>query len=373
MKIGITCYPTYGGSGVVATELGKRLALAGVEVHFISYALPYRLTGLTSNIFFHEVEVLHYPLFEYPPYSLSLASKMVEVVERHNLDLLHVHYAIPHATSAYLARQMLESMDLKFITTLHGTDITLIGSDPSYFNITKFSIENSTGVTAVSHYLKKETENVFKVKKKIEVIYNFIPIEITLPENKSLLRKNIAHDDEFILTHISNFRPLKRVTDLIPIIKKVSQHKKVKLLMVGDGPDRYKTEEQCRQEKICDQVVFLGKQENIQEILAVSDLVVIPSASESFGLVALEALAYGVPCVSTNAGGLPEVNRNGETGFTIDIGDIAGFAEAIITILSDQNLAQRMSRRGREIAESEFSPSIIIPQYMKYYEQILRA
>jgi N-acetyl-alpha-D-glucosaminyl L-malate synthase BshA len=372
MKIGITCYPTYGGSGVIATELGKRLALAGVEVHFISYALPYRLTGFTSNIFFHEVEVLQYPLFQYPPYSLSLASKMVEVVERHKLDLLHVHYAIPHATSAYLARQMLENLDLKFITTLHGTDITLIGSDPSFFHITKFSIENSSGVTAVSKYLKHETESVFKVRKKIEVIYNFIPIDITSVSNNPLLRRNFARDDEFILTHISNFRPLKRVTDLIPIIKMVSRSKKVKLLMVGDGPDRFKTEEQCRQEKVCDQVVFLGKQENIQEILALSDLMIIPSASESFGLVALEALAFGVPCVSTNAGGLPEVNRHGETGFIVDIGDISAFAEAIVTILSDPNMAQRMSRRGKEIAVSEFSPDIIIPQYLDYYEQILR-
>jgi N-acetyl-alpha-D-glucosaminyl L-malate synthase BshA len=228
-------------------------------------------------------------------------------------------------------------------------------------------------VTAVSHYLRKETETVFKVKKNIEVIHNFIPIEITFPKNRKDLRKNFASDDEYVLTHISNFRPLKRVTDLIPIIKKVSQHKKVKLLMVGDGPDRYKTEEQCRRENICQQVVFLGKQENIQDILAISDLVVIPSASESFGLVALEALAFGVPCVSTNAGGLPEVNRNGETGFTVNVGDLEAFAEAIVTVLSDRTLAQKMSNRGREIAESEFSAAKIIPQYMNFYNKILRA
>jgi N-acetyl-alpha-D-glucosaminyl L-malate synthase BshA len=372
MKIGITCYPTYGGSGVVATELGKRLALLGEEVHFISYALPYRLSGLTSNIFFHEVEVLQYPLFQYPPYSLSLASKMAEVAEHHHLDLLHVHYAIPHATSAYLAQQMMADRNLKYITTLHGTDITLIGSDPSYFNITRFSIENSSGVTAVSHYLKNETETVFKLKKNIEVIYNFIPIEITSPPNKKNLRNKFATDDEYILTHISNFRPLKRVTDLVPIIKKVLQHKKVKLLMVGDGPERYKTEVQCRQENICQHVFFLGKQENIQDILAISDLVLLPSASESFGLVALEALAYGVPCVSTNAGGLPEVNRHGETGFTVNIGDLEAFGEAIVTILSDRRLAQAMSLRGREIAEAEFSAAKIIPQYINYYNKILR-
>ncbi len=373
MKIGITCYPTYGGSGVVATELGKRLALLGEEVHFISYALPYRLSTFTANIFFHEVDVLHYPLFQYPPYTLSLASKMVEVAERHQLDLLHVHYAIPHATSAYLAQQMLASRKLKYITTLHGTDITLIGSDPSFFNITKFSIENSSGITAVSQYLKNETEHVFKLKKNIEVIYNFIPIEISVSADRKKLRKNFAGDDEYVLTHISNFRPLKRVTDLVPIIKKVSQHKKVKLLMVGDGPERYKTEEQCRRENICQQVFFLGKLENIQDILAISDLVLIPSASESFGLVALEALAFGVPCVSTNAGGLPEVNRHGETGFTVNIGDLDAFAEAILNILSDPALARAMSQRGREVAVTEFSAAKIIPQYLKYYKKILSA
>jgi N-acetyl-alpha-D-glucosaminyl L-malate synthase BshA len=373
MRIGITCYPTYGGSGVVATELGKHLARVGEEVHFISYALPYRLSGVTPNIYFHEVEVLQYPLFQYPPYSLSLAAKMVEVVERHHLDLLHVHYAIPHASSAYLARQILGDRNLKYITTLHGTDITLIGSDPSYYTITRFSIENSSGVTAVSNYLKKETESVFKVNKKIEVIPNFIPIEITIPINRKDLRKNFADKDEYILTHISNFRPLKRVTDLVPILKNVSQRLKVKLLMVGDGPDRYITEEQCRRENICRQVIFLGKQENIQDILAISDVVVIPSASESFGLVALEALAYGVPCVSTNVGGLPEVNRHGETGFLVNVGDLQAFSEAIVTILSDRALAQKMSDRGREIAQSEFSATKIIPQYINYYNKILGA
>jgi L-malate glycosyltransferase len=373
MRIGITCYPTYGGSGVVATELGKRLAQAGEEVHLISYALPYRLSGFASKIHYHEVDVLQYPLFQYPPYTLSLASKMYEVVERHHLDLLHVHYAIPHATSAYLARQMLGNSGMRIITTLHGTDITLIGSDPSFFPITKFSIENSDGVTAVSHYLKRETETAFKPDKHIEVIHNFIPFEITAPRNRQELRRDFAADDESILTHISNFRPLKRITDLIPILKKVSGHKKVKLLMIGDGPDRFKAEEQCRRENLCSQVLFLGKQENIQEFLSISDLVLVPSCSESFGLVALEALAYGVPCVSTNAGGLPEVNRNGETGFTVDIGDVDAFAEATLTILSDPVLARKMSARGKEIAQTEFSADKIVPQYMNYYRQILHA
>ena len=373
MKIGITCYPTYGGSGVVATELGKRLAQAGEEIHFISYALPYRLSGVTPNIFFHEVEVMRYPLFEYPPYALSLVSKMVEVVERYQLDLLHVHYAIPHATSAYLAQQILGNRNLKFITTLHGTDITLIGSDPSFYTITKFSIENSSGITAVSNYLKRETESVFKINKPIEVIYNFIPIEITVPSNKKELRKNFATSDEYILTHISNFRPVKRVPDLIPILKSVLKHKKVKLLMVGDGPDRYVAEELCRREKLCQHIHFLGKLENIQDILAISDLVVIPSEEESFGLVALEGMAYGVPCISTNVGGLPEVNRHGETGFLVNVGDVQAFSESIIAVLSDTALARKMSESGREIALAEFSPAKIIPQYMNFYNKILRA
>lgn len=371
MKIGITCYPTYGGSGVVATELGKSLADMGNEVHFISYALPYRLNSFSSQLFYHEVDVLQYPLFEYPPYSLSLASKMAEVIEYQKLDIMHVHYAIPHATSAYLAKQMMPKKDLKYVTTLHGTDITLLGGDPSFFKITKFSIEESSGVTAVSQFLRNKTIEVFQTKKEIEVIPNFVPFNINEIENKPELRKCFANEEEYIITHISNFRPLKRVTDIVPILKIVSESQKVKLLMVGDGPERYKTEEQCRKEHLCDKVSFLGKQENISELLSITDVVLIPSASESFGLVALEAMACGIPCVSTNAGGLPEVNQNGMTGFTREVGDIEGLAEAIITILSDRDLAKKMGKAGREIAVNNFSADIIIPKYLQYYEKIL--
>jgi N-acetyl-alpha-D-glucosaminyl L-malate synthase BshA len=371
MKIGITCYPTYGGSGVVATELGKKLAEIGNEVHFISYALPYRLNSFSSQLFYHEVEVLQYPLFEYPPYSLSLASKMAEVIEFQNLDIMHVHYAIPHATSAYLAKQMMPNKNLKYITTLHGTDITLLGSDPSFFKITKFSIEESPGVTAVSKFLRDKTIEVFNTKKEIKVIPNFVPFEIKSIEKNHKLRRCYANEDDYIITHISNFRPLKRVTDIVPILKKIGDSLKVKMLMIGDGPERYKTEEQCRNEQICDKVFFLGKQENISELLSISDIVLIPSSTESFGLVALEAMACGIPCVSTNAGGLPEVNINGQTGFTRDVGDIEGLAEAIKTILSDRELAEKMGKTGKEIASNEFSADIIIPKYIQYYEKIL--
>jgi N-acetyl-alpha-D-glucosaminyl L-malate synthase BshA len=373
MKIGITCYPTYGGSGVVATELGKRLAERGNEVHFISYALPYRLNSFSSQIFYHEVDVLQYPLFEYPPYSLSLASKMADVIEFQNLDIMHVHYAIPHATSAYLAKQMMPKKNLKYVTTLHGTDITLLGGDPSFFKITKFSIEESSGITAVSQFLRDKTIEVFQTKNEIEIIPNFVPFDINNLENKPEIRECFAKEDEQIITHISNFRPLKRVTDIVPILKKVTNKFKIKMLMVGDGPERYKMEEQCRQEHLCDSVVFLGKQENIFEILSISDVVLIPSESESFGLVALEALACGVPCVSTNAGGLPEVNKNGITGYTRDVGDINGLAEAVTTILSDRELAKTMGKAGKEIALNNFSAEVIIPKYIKYYEKILNS
>lgn len=371
MKIGITCYPTYGGSGVVATELGKKLAEQGNEVHFISYALPYRLQSFSSQLYFHEVEVLHYPLFEYPPYSLSLASKMAEVIEFQKLDIMHVHYAIPHATSAYLARQMLKDINLKFITTLHGTDITLLGSDPSFFKITKFSIEESSGVTAVSEFLKEKTIEVFNPDKHIEVIPNFVPFGTDQIKPDKNIRSCFAEDDERILIHISNFRPLKRVIDIVPILKILTKNFKIKMLMVGDGPDRYKAEEQCREENLCDRVLFLGKQDNIAELLSISDVALIPSASESFGLVALEAMACGIPCVSTNAGGLPEVNQNGTTGYTIDIGDIDGFAKAITEILSDRALAKRMGESGKELATTVFSSEVIVPKYLRYYEKIL--
>jgi N-acetyl-alpha-D-glucosaminyl L-malate synthase BshA len=372
MKIGITCYPTYGGSGVVATELGKRLVHYDIEVHFIAYALPYRLNVVTPNIFFHEVEVLNYPLFEYPPYSLSLASKMAEVIEYHQLDLLHVHYAIPHATSAYLARQMLNENSIDIITTLHGTDITLLGKDPSFFKITKFSIQNSTGITAVSEFLKKRTDEVFDIANPIEVIPNFIPFDRDEIIGKDHdLRTKFATQNEIIITHISNFRPPKRVEDIVHILKELPSRDRVKILMVGDGPERYKVEELCRKEKLCDRIIFLGKQENIQQILSITDIFLLPSETESFGLAALEAMAYAVPCITSNAGGLPEVNIHGESGFAIEVGAIQDYVEVLELLIHDPLKMEKMGKTAQEIAYSKFSTDIIVPKYIDYYENIL--
>ncbi len=372
MKIGITCYPTYGGSGVIATELGKKLAHFGHEVHFISYALPYRLNEFTTNIYFHEVEVLKYPLFEYPPYSLSLATKMAEVIEFQKLDLLHVHYAIPHATSAFLASRIIQSDSFKIITTLHGTDITLVGSDPSFLPITKFSIEQSDGVTAVSNFLRDETIRAFDLQKSIEVIPNFVPLNLGRPHPLPELRNRYADSGETVITHISNFRPLKRITDIIEIVRKVLKKQAVKVLMVGDGPERYQAEDLCRKYNMCDKIFFLGKQESISDILSITDLFLLPSATESFGLAALEALAFGIPCITTNAGGLPEVNVNGETGFTFDVGDIDGMAEAIVQLCGDETLAKKMGENAADHAHRSFASDQIVPKYINYYQKILR-
>jgi N-acetyl-alpha-D-glucosaminyl L-malate synthase BshA len=371
MKIGITCYPTYGGSGVVATELGIKLAEIGHEVHFISYALPYRLRGFTSNIFFHEVEVVRYPLFEYPPYSLSLATTMAEVIEHQQLDLLHVHYAIPHATSAFLAKQMLGDSSIRIITTLHGTDITLIGSDPSFLPITRFSIDQSNGVTAVSDFLRAETEKVFGITKPIEVIPNFVPFKILERVPDLMVRRRFAQDNELLLTHISNFRPLKRVHEIVEVVKNFKDKHKLKVLMVGDGPERYRVEEECRRENLCDRVIFLGKQEEIQQILSISDIFILPSETESFGLAALEAMAFSVPCITSNAGGLPEVNIHGQTGFTIEVGDIAGYTAALEELVNNDELRLKMGNNAHEVAQGNFSFQRIIPQYVDYYKRIL--
>jgi len=373
MRVGITCYPTYGGSGVVATELGKKLAQLNHEVHFISYALPYRLNRFHPNLFFHEVEVLKYPLFEYPPYSLSLASKMVEVAESVNLDILHVHYAIPHATSAFLAREMITKKRMKYITTLHGTDITLIGSDPSYVKIVKFSIEQSDGVTAVSNFLKDETIKIFNIKNDIRVIPNFIPDDFITVQPSPELRECCAPAHEYILTHISNFRPLKRITDLIYVIEKLVAKFPVKLLMVGDGPDRFVAEQLCKKLNICDKVVFMGKQENIAEILAISDVFLLPSENESFGLAVLEALACGIPCVTTNAGGLSEVNIHGQTGYTVPVGDIDGFVKYTTKILSDEKLRQELSDNAQRLSRERFQADQIVKQYIDFYEETIQS
>lgn len=355
----------------MATELGKKLAQIGHEIHFISYALPYRLNQFQSNLYFHEVDVVKYPLFEYPPYSLSLASKMVEVIEFEQLDILHVHYAIPHATSAYLAREMTDKKDLKFVTTLHGTDITLIGSDPSFLKVVKFSIERSDGVTAVSDYLKNETNQVFKVNNPIEVIPNFIPDDFLKNHRSYELRECYELSDHFVLTHISNFRPLKRADDLIPVMEQLTKKHKVKLLMVGDGPERSTVERRCREIGMCEHIIFMGKQDNIADILYASDVFVLPSENESFGLAALEALACGVPCVTSNAGGLSEVNLNNETGFTVDVGDTTSFANAIEKLIDDKSLRTKFSQNARTISRDKFSSDQIVPKYIDYYEKVL--
>ena len=374
MKIGITCYPTYGGSGVIATELGKELALKGHEVHLISYALPFRLSKFVKNIVFHEVETSSYPLFEFPLYSLALASKMIEVAEYENLDLLHVHYAIPHATSAYLAKQILkDKKDLKIITTLHGTDITLVGLEPSFLPLVKFSIEQSDGVTAVSRFLKEKTITNYSCEKPIEVIPNFIDINLYKPNGKTAFGERIAPDGEKILVHTSNFRPVKRVPDTIKILKKVIEDVPAKLILIGDGPDRSECERLCRQLDLCDQVKFLGKQEGLVEILNSADLFLIPSQSESFGLAALEAMACGLPVISSSVGGLPELINHNETGFIAEIVDVDRMAKYAVDLLGNDRKYKLFSKNARDRAVNKFDKSKIIPIYEEFYKRVLNS
>ena len=374
MKIGITCYPTYGGSGVIATELGKELAMRGHEVHFISYALPFRLSHYIENIVFHEVEISNYPLFEFPLYSLSLASKMVEVAEFEKLDLLHVHYAIPHATSAFLAKEMLsKNRDLKIFTTLHGTDITLVGLEPSFLPLVKFSIEKSDGVTAVSRFLKEKTITNYSCETDIKVIPNFVDTELFKPSGNGDFRKSIASKGEKILVHTSNFRPVKRVPDTIRIFEKVQREIPSKLILVGDGPDRSECERLARQMDLYDKVKFLGKQDGLVEILSSSDVFLIPSQSESFGLAALEAMACGLPVISSSVGGLPELVRHNETGFIAEIGDIDRMAKYTLELLSNEKKYKLFSENSRKRAVNKFDTSIVVPLYEEYYEQILKS
>ena len=374
MKIGITCYPTYGGSGVMATELGKELAKKGHQVHFISYALPFRLTNFVENVVFHEVEMSSYPLFEFPLYALALASKMVEVVEYEKLDLLHVHYAIPHASSAYLAKQMLKKKkDLKVITTLHGTDITLVGLEPSFLPLVKFSIEESDGVTAVSRSLKEQTLTSYNIEKEIEVIPNFVDMDIYKPSKDGGLREHVAPNGEKVLVHTSNFRVVKRVTDTIRILERVIKEIPTKLLLVGDGPDRSECERLCRQLGLCDDVKFLGKQDGLVEILSASDIFLIPSQSESFGLAALEAMACGLPVISSNIGGLPELIRHNETGFIAGIGDVERMAKYVIDLFTNQRKYDLFSSNARERAENVFNKSKIVPLYEEHYNKVLNS
>jgi N-acetyl-alpha-D-glucosaminyl L-malate synthase BshA len=371
MKIGITCYPTYGGSGVVATEMGKELASRGHEIHFISYAIPIKLNTTSERIHFHEVEMLNYPLFEHPPYALALATKMAEVATHHSLDLLHVHYAIPHSVSAYLAKQMLLPHKLPVVTTLHGTDITLVGNDRSYLPITKFSIEKSDGVTAVSIYLRDLTYREFDIKRPIEMIPNFVNCDVFARSGDRELRKKHAAQGDKILVHISNFRPVKRVTDVIEIFDRVRQKIPSRLLMIGDGPERSNAEWLARNKQLGCQVMFLGKQDSIAEILSVADLMLLPSETESFGLVALEAMACEVPVIASDVGGLPEVVRDGRDGYLIKPYDVETMALKAIGLLADEQKQRSMGKSGRQHASENFCSDTIIARYEEYYQRVI--
>jgi len=372
MNIGIVCYPTFGGSGVVATELAKGLANRGHNLHIISYAQPARLDSFRTDITYHEVDLSTYPLFEFPPYDLALANMMVNLIQFAKLEVLHVHYAIPHATSAYLAKQILGSKaaNVPVITTLHGTDITLIGSDPTYKQVVDFSINQSDGVTAVSEYLKNETYRLFDIKKDIKVIPNFIDLERFKKSKKEHFKKAICPEGEKIVTHVSNFREVKRVTDVVAAFDQILKNGvKAKLLMVGDGPERSKAEEKCRELNMCNHVRFLGKQDQVEEVLSVSDLFMIPSGSETFGLAALEAMSCSVPVISSNIGGLPEVNIHGETGYLCELGDIECLGSCATKILKNEKLHNKMASAARKRAET-FELDKIVTIYEEYYEEI---
>jgi L-malate glycosyltransferase len=373
MKIGITCYPTYGGSGVVATELGMELAERGHEVHFISYAMPIRLSTTNERIHFHEVEVTSYPLFDHPPYTLALATKMNEVAEMVSLDLLHVHYAIPHSVSALLARLMAAPRRLPFITTLHGTDITLVGNDSSYLPITRFSIEESDGVTAISQYLRDRTVREFDIKRPIEVIPNFVNCDHYARCTDQSSRKGWAPNGEPILMHLSNFRPVKRITDAVEIFALVREKIPAKLVLMGDGPDRGAAEYLTRKKKLQKDVFFLGKQDHVQEKLGLADLFLLPSELESFGLAALEAMACEVPVIATNVGGLPEVVTHGVDGYLVQPGDVARAGKYALDILTEPDRGREMGRQARINARKRYCANDVIPQYEQYYEKVLNS
>jgi N-acetyl-alpha-D-glucosaminyl L-malate synthase BshA len=371
MKIGIVCYPTFGGSGVVATELGKALAKNGHEVHFITYTQPARLDFFNENIFYHEVNIASYPLFQYPPYESALAGKMVDVVKYEELDILHVHYAIPHATSAFLAKQILrcQGINIPVITTLHGTDITIVGKDSTLAPVVTFSINESDGVTTVSEDLQKETYNAFRVRKEIEVIPNFVDLERFKKQKKEHFKRIICPNDEKLLVHTSNFRRVKRIDDIIKVFAKLKKLIPSKLLLVGDGPERPVMEQLSRDLGLDEDIRFVGKLDAIEEVLSVADLFLMPSEKESFGLAALEAMACEVPVISTNTGGLPELNVHGVTGFLSNVGDIEDMVKNSLFILQDENLP---TFKANALAHAqEFDISKIVPKYEAYYERIL--
>jgi N-acetyl-alpha-D-glucosaminyl L-malate synthase BshA len=376
MRIGITCYPTYGGSGVVATELGIELAAMGHEIHFISYSQPFRLSGRDNGIFYHEVPVSSYPLFEFPPYDLALASRMAEVAEFNNLDLLHVHYAIPHSVSALLARQMLAArgMRLPFVTTLHGTDITLVGLDRSYLPITRYAIQESDGVTAISDYLKAETVKHFGVTNPIEVVHNFVNCNLYAPLEEDVRqagRKRLACEGEAILMHLSNFRPVKRVLDVEKVFALVVKEIPAKLVLVGDGPDRSSAEWLAHDLGIYDKIHFMGKQDRVNELLPLADLMMMPSKLESFGLAALEAMACKVPAIATSVGGVPELIDDGETGLLYPVGAVEQMAAGAVELLKDRPRLETMREAARKTARERFCSTLVVPHYLRYYESVL--
>lgn len=373
MKIGVVCYPTYGGSGVLATELGLGLARKGHEIHFITYRRPARLGGFQANVFYHEVDSgSDYPLFEFAPYETALASKLVDVIENYGIDLLHVHYAVPHASVAYMARKILISRGryVPFVTTLHGTDITLVGTHPAYAPTITFAINKSDGVTAVSQSLRKDTLDNFEICNPIEVIYNFIDFKRFKRDNKEHFKAAIAPNGERILIHVSNFRPVKRVDDVIYIFKIVNDEIPSKLLLIGDGPERSRCEELSRKLGLSQDIRFLGKQDAVEELLAVSDLFLLPSASESFGLAALEAMACQVPVISSDVGGIPEVNIDGETGFLSGVGMVDKMAEDALTILKDDTVLARF-RAAALTQAARFDIEEIVPKYEAYYQEVI--
>lgn len=372
MRIGIVCYPTFGGSGVLATELGKALADKGHEIHFITYQQPVRLSEFNANIFYHEVLVPTYPLFDYPPYETALSSTMVNVIVNNNLDLLHVHYAIPHASAAYMAKKILEKQGkhIPVITTLHGTDITLVGRDKTFAPVVAFSINESDAITAVSDNLRDETYKNFKIEKDIQVIKNFVDVKRFSPKPIDAFRKVIAPNGEKIVLHASNFRKIKRIGDVINIFSNLHAKVPSKLLLVGDGPERQVAESMCRDLNLCDDIRFLGKQEQMEDILAISDMFLLTSEYESFGLAALEAMAAGVPVISTNAGGLPEINIDGVTGFLGDVGDIETMSKRAIQLLSDEKLLKQLKENALKQAK-KFDIDSVVPQYEMLYNSFV--
>mgnify|MGYP001441752561 CR=1 FL=1 len=374
MKIGMVCYPTYGGSGIVATELGIELAKMGHEVHFISYALPTRLDRFQKNIYFHDVDIPHYPLFEFHLYTLALAGKIIDVCKYEDLDILHVHYAIPHAVSGFLSKEILKNnKELKLVTTLHGTDITLVGLEPSFMPIIRWALEQSDSITAVSRYLKDNTNSHFNTGKDIKIIPNFVDTKFYKRKNRSDFKNQIAPNGEKILMHMSNFRPVKRVADTVEILKEVREKIPAKLILVGDGPDRKKAEQLSRELDLCDHITFFGKQSSVVDPLSISDLFLLPSQSESFGLSSLEAMACEVPVVASNIGGIPEVVEHGESGFVAELGDTKRMAKYAADLLKNEKKHKAFSKRARNRAEELFEASKIVKQYEDLYIDLINS